>query len=122
MLIPQHFQAALRSKGLDVSSSSLRRWGNSMRDQICATIEHVLTSQDGFYFVRCDALWQISSYCRNQLDGSNELHTVLTLTGTKTSSQATSCEEYVRHTWGAQGLSLLETLVCALRESQSSKS
>jgi hypothetical protein len=69
----------------------------------------------GAIHIRCQARWEILDFCENELHGYTDLMSLLTLTGTPTSAQADSCEDYVRETWGPAGSELLNRFVLGLR-------
>ncbi|KAE9362769.1 hypothetical protein N431DRAFT_358055 [Stipitochalara longipes BDJ] len=65
--------------------------------------------------IRCQARWEILDFCEKELQGYSDLMSLLTLTGTPTSAQADSCEDYVRETWGPAGLELLNRFILGLK-------
>jgi hypothetical protein len=56
--------------------------------------------------------WEVLQYLNHYFPKSQTLGPLLTLTGSAIDSQATACEDYLKETWPAVGL----TLVFALEE------
>jgi hypothetical protein len=69
----------------------------------------------GTIHIRCQVRWEILEFCEKELQGYTDLMPLLTLTGTPTSAQADTCEEYVKETWGSAGSELLNRFVLGLR-------
>lgn len=63
-------------------------------------------------------LWELDECIRQELSGNHELSPVLTITGdSKGNSWATSCQDYVKDTWGQLGERLLSSLQESLSKS-----
>lgn len=58
--------------------------------------------------------WELRRCIREELDGDADLNPVLTISGNASHSWATSCEDYVRKTWGELGTELLKKLLTVL--------
>jgi hypothetical protein len=54
--------------------------------------------------------WQVPVCVQEELDGSNDLGPILTITGTSSNSLAVCCQEYVSATWKDNGTVFLEDL------------
>ena len=103
---------------ITATSSSTSRLSNHIR----ATVQAHTSATKGVYQIRCKASWQILKFCKEQLDGSYNLHQVVTITGTPTRAQAALCKDFVEEIWGAQGLALLDGLVRFLSDESCSGS
>ncbi|KAM0077484.1 hypothetical protein ACKRZS_010409 [Fusarium odoratissimum] len=60
--------------------------------------------------VRFLVRWQVPVCVQEELDGSNDLGPILTITGTSSNSLAVCCQEYVSATWKDNGTVFLEDL------------
>lgn len=54
----------------------------------------------GQHTVEVDVNWQLREYVRGGLDETQDLATVLTITGEQDKAYACSCENYVKFAWG----------------------
>ena len=61
-------------------------------------------------YVSVEIAWELQQCIQEELEGSFDLGSVLTITGDASHSRAAPCLEYVQETWGSRGVQLLRDL------------
>lgn len=76
---------------------------------------HAMLQSDSDDVNYCDILldlrWDLLEFCHQELSAGDKLHHVLTLTGTPTIAEATTCADFVSNRWGQDGIDVLDLIV-----------
>ena len=113
----------LQLRAFILSSNAFKnlRWGlyRFLQPDVLQAISREMVpgiSSNGQHNVTFHVYWNLLSFCEEELEGSWDLATVLTVTGTGKTAFATTCQEYVVRHWPKTGQAVLTFLESAIHQ------
>jgi hypothetical protein len=93
----------------------------SIPELIRSSIEENVAADVGIITITCTASWEVFACCKTELEKPEDLDSVVTITGSQSYAQATSCGDYMRQTWPRTGGEMLNAMIQFLKTRQYSK-
>ena len=111
----------LQLKAFILSSNAFKnmRWGlhRFLQPDVLQTISKEMKlelNSEGLHTITFHVHWNLLEFCEEELEGKQNLATVLTVTGTDEIAFATTCQEYVIRYWPNTGQDVLTFLESAI--------